>query len=188
MPGWTLQPKLTAAAIVPFDDTPLDERSALAIRWVLERERESGRQAGLITAQMDRFGPPLEAFKRDHPYSSLRSPKPFGSGPVLVHATGMKGLAKALRGGADRAVAYVAWGDDRWLPGWAAAPSTSAPVNLSTHLATNSASCWTTWTSPATTAGTTRRASVTREAFSASSTIWRSATSRSGDARARPFS
>ena len=111
-----------AAAFVPWDNnTPLDERSTLAIRWIAERERESGRQAGLITGQMDRFGDPIELFKQGRPYSSLKSSRSFGYGPVLVHCTGMEGLEKATLSGEERAIAYVASGNDYWLRGWAAA-------------------------------------------------------------------
>jgi hypothetical protein len=114
-----MQQLLSAAAFVPFDDTPLDERSTLAIRWILDRERETGRRAGLIVPLMRDYGEPIESFERGRPSSSPKSSKSFGSGPVLVFCTGMEGLAKAAR--SDAEVAYVAWGNDLWVFGWAAA-------------------------------------------------------------------
>jgi len=113
-----MQQLLPAAAYVPFDDTSLDERATLAIRWILEREQETGRRAGLIVAWMHDYVEPVELFKRGRPYSSPKSSKSFGSGPVLVFCTSMEGLAKAVSSG--REVAYVAWGNDPWVFGWAA--------------------------------------------------------------------
>jgi hypothetical protein len=121
---------LTAAALVPFDATPLQERAELAIRWIVDQERKVGRRAGLITPQMDDYDEPIETFKRGRDHSSIRSPKSFGNGPVLVYCTGMEGLQKAARGD-DRPIAYVAWGNDPWVPGWAAVVGA---VDLSTGL------------------------------------------------------
>jgi hypothetical protein len=77
---------LSAAAFVPFEATPLEQRAALAIRWIIKQEQETGRRAGLITPQMKDYGEPIESFKRGRAHSSLQSPKSFGDGPVLVFA------------------------------------------------------------------------------------------------------
>ena len=120
-----MQKQLSTAAFVPFDDTSLDERSTLAIRWILDREQETGRRAGLIVAWMQDYVEPIELFKRGRLCSSPRSSKSFGNGPVLVFCMGMEGLAKAVSCG--REVAYVAWGNDPWMFGWAA---TVGAINL----------------------------------------------------------
>lgn len=104
---------------MPWDATPLEQRAELAIRWIVGQERASGRRAGLITPRMTDYRGPIETFKRGRAHSSLRSPKPIGDGPVLVYCTGMDGLDKAASMD-ERAIAYVAWANDPWLPGWAA--------------------------------------------------------------------
>ena len=47
---------------------------------------------------------------------------------MLVFCTGMEGLDRAAMLAQDDAVSYVAWGDEDWLPGWAA---TVSAVDLS---------------------------------------------------------
>lgn len=98
---------------------PLEERTKLAITWTLSLERATGRRAGLVTPQArNQYGQLIESFKRDHLFTSVKTAADIGAGPVLVFCTGMDGLVKF---GSRRPLVYVAWGDERFLAGWAAA-------------------------------------------------------------------
>ena len=67
----------------------------LAIRWTLSLERLTGRKAGLVTPQArNQYGPLIESFKRDHPFTSVKTAGDVGSGPVLVFCTGIDELVK----------------------------------------------------------------------------------------------
>jgi hypothetical protein len=115
-----MEPQTFPTAFVPFDGTPFDQRAALAIRWIVQRERESGHTASLILPDKIDYPEPIRSFKSGRPWSSLRSRKALGIGPVLVMSTGMEGLEKAKRFGQDRGIAYVASSYDYWIDGWAA--------------------------------------------------------------------
>ena len=114
-----MEPQPFATAFVPFDGTPFDQRADLAIRWIVETERESGHTARLILPDKIDYPDPIRSFKSRRPWSSLRSRKALGIGPVLVMSTGMEGLEKADRFGQDRGIAYVASSHDYWIDGWA---------------------------------------------------------------------
>jgi hypothetical protein len=113
---------------VPWvENLPLEDRAALAIDWITDRERDSGRRASVIVPLARTYQEPIESFKKSRPWASVRSSSKLGRGPVVVFSTGMEGLDRAARLAQDDAVSYVAWGDDDWLPGWAA---TVAAIDL----------------------------------------------------------
>jgi hypothetical protein len=119
---WSMEHRISAASVVPWvGNVPLEERAALAIDWITDRERDSGRRASVIVPQAITYQDPIERFKKGRPWASYRSSGKLSRGPVLVFSTGMEGLDRAARLAQDGAISYVAWGDDDWLPGWAAA-------------------------------------------------------------------
>ena len=115
-----MEPEPFPTAFAHFVGIPFDQRAALAIRWIVERERESGLTARLILPDKIDYPEPIRSFKSRRPWSSLRSRKELGIGPRLVIGTGMEGLEKAKRFGQDRGIAYVAANHDYWIDGWVA--------------------------------------------------------------------
>ncbi|WP_375423077.1 hypothetical protein [uncultured Friedmanniella sp.] len=61
---------------------------------------------------------PLEAFASGRPSTSVKTAAPLGPGPLLAYCIGLEGLVKF---GHRRPLVYVAWPNDDWLDGWAAA-------------------------------------------------------------------
>lgn len=96
----------------------LDERFLLAVRWIERLEDTTGRRAGLVTPHAGRQGNLVENFKKGRRSTSVKTGGDIGDGPVLVQHTGMDGLIKFA---SHRPLAYLAWGDEQWLGGWAAA-------------------------------------------------------------------
>lgn len=99
-------------------DVPLDERTLAAIRWTEGLEQSTGRRAGLVTPLARDYSDPLRAFASGRPSTSVKTAASLGPGPLLAYCIGLEGLVKFRH---RRPLVYVAWPNDYWLDGWAAA-------------------------------------------------------------------
>lgn len=126
--------KFAAAALAPFGhpgSEALEAATGRAIRWIKEREKVEGRQAGVVLPQRRHYDA-LGGFDKGRPSGTPRSHAKLTAGPVLVYAANMDMLDLGGHVANGSSIVVVDWAL-KWLPGWAAVVTA---VNLQSGEAT----------------------------------------------------